>query len=551
MDLAPKILEAITSYRNREYTSIRATARAFSLPRSTLSRYLNGGITRATSHVSEQYLSLAEEKILVKYILRLDSLGNPISPVFTRKLAFEIRVSRLKLSTSTIPPPFPGVHFTDRLRRRYPTIKGAYTRQLEAGRVVGTSYTVIASYSNALSTLFLEAFYLPDDIYNFDESGFSLGTSISTRVLTNSKKRTPRKKVPGRQEWVTAIEGISATGRALPPLLIYTGEYTNTGWIPAFIPQDWRFSSTTKGWTSDSIGYEWLTTIFEPETKPSTSRRRLLLTDGHSSHLTARFIAFCLDNAIDLVVLPPHSSHILQLLDVAIFGPLKTYLSRETDRLSRFDPGRISKVDWTTAYSIAREEAFRSSSILSGIRKTGIFPFSPITILSTLEMPPSSSTELRSPTTPKALETTLLTSSPPLDTDIRQANEELLEIVRKESNLPSPTKRYIARLTTTLEKSNTEVTLLRKENEEQREILRYRKERTKGKRVAIKGRFVFNTREILEVVEKAEAETLAKRPKKRQRRKSITPEIEEEIEEVLEILSEESEGECIVVASRK
>jgi len=387
MDLAPKVLEAITAYRDREYPSIRAAARAFSISERTLRRYLNGGVTRATSHIAEQYLSPAEEDVLIKYILRLDSLGNPISPAFTRKLAYEIRVNRLKLSTSTSPPPFPGIHFVDRLRRRYPTIRSAYTRTIETGRVVGTDYRVIASYFDALSNLYLENSYLPDNIYNFDESGFSLGTSISTKVLTSAKKRTSRKKIPGRQEWVTTIEAISATGRALPPLLVYTGEYTNTGWIPTSTPLDWRFSASTKGWTSHSLGYEWLTTVFEPETKPSTPRRRLLVTDGHSSHLTAKFIAFCLDNAIDLVVLPPHSSHITQPLDVAIFSPLKTYLTSETDRLSRYDPGRISKVEWTRAFILARKKAFQTSSILSGFRKTGIYPLSPITVLETLEMP--------------------------------------------------------------------------------------------------------------------------------------------------------------------
>jgi len=243
-----------------------------------------------------------------------------------------------------------------------------------------------------------------------------------------------------------------------------TGEYTNTGWIPASTPPNWRFSSSRKGWTSDSIGYEWLTTVFEPETKPSTPRRRLLLTDGHSSHLTAKFVAFCLKKAIDLVVLPPHSSHLLQPLDVAIFSLLKTYLSRETDRLSRFDPGRISKVDWTTAYITARQEAFRLNSILSGFRKAGIFPFSPITVLSSLEMPNPTSNPSRNPTTPErnlsALETTLLASSPPAGTDVRNANEELLKTVQKATNLPSPTKRYIARLTKFFEKSNTERVLL-------------------------------------------------------------------------------------------
>ena len=65
MDPAPKILEAIATYRSHEYSSIRATARAFSLPITTLRRHLTGGVLRSTSHESEQYLSPAEEKILV------------------------------------------------------------------------------------------------------------------------------------------------------------------------------------------------------------------------------------------------------------------------------------------------------------------------------------------------------------------------------------------------------------------------------------------------------------------------------------------------------
>jgi len=348
MDLAQKVSDAIVAYRNGVYSSKRECARAFSLSERTLRRYLDGGVSRSTSHEYQQHLSLPEEKTLIKWITRLDKLGHAVSPAFARKLAFEIRSSRPKLSsypsTSSLPPPLPGKRWIDKLRSRYPELKGAYTRQLESARIVGSSYTIIAAYFDALSTLFLENSYLPDDIHNFDESGFAIGTSISTRVLTNTKQKRPRKVVPGRQEWITAIECISATGKALPPLVIYKGGYNNTGWIPASTPLNWRFSTSINGWTSDLHGYVWLTTIFNPETKPSTDRHRLLLTDGHSSHLTAKFIAYCLKNTIDLVVLPPHSTHILQPLDVTIFSPLKTYLTQETDRLSRLDRGRISKV---------------------------------------------------------------------------------------------------------------------------------------------------------------------------------------------------------------
>ncbi|KXL42650.1 MAG: hypothetical protein FE78DRAFT_82515 [Acidomyces sp. 'richmondensis'] len=65
MDLAPNIPKALTAYRNHEYLSVRATARAYSLLPTTLRRYLSGGVSHAISHISKQYLSPAEDKVLI------------------------------------------------------------------------------------------------------------------------------------------------------------------------------------------------------------------------------------------------------------------------------------------------------------------------------------------------------------------------------------------------------------------------------------------------------------------------------------------------------
>jgi hypothetical protein len=311
------------------------------------------------------------------------------------------------------------------------------------------------------------------------------------------------------------------------------------------------FSTSNSGWTSDNHAYEWLTTLFEPETRRNDDKRRLLLLDGHGSHLTARFIAFCLDKNIDLVCLPPHTSHILQPLDVGLFSPLKRALSTEIEKLFRLDTRRVPRIEWTEAYITARAKAFTSRNIESSFRASGIYPLSPITILSTLRMPSSTPPTTPPPiTTLNDLDRSLLDSSPPEGTELRQATSLVNRIVRS-STLETPVKRYIERSGSALERTTSENALLRKENAEYRELLRVRRERKNGKRVAIAGKFVFNKKEILELVEEAEVEASKRKTKKRRTTKAITPEIEEEEEEDIEEDTSESGSDCIIVASSR
>ena len=152
--------------------------------------------------------------------------------------------------------------------------------------------------------------------------------------------------------------------------------------------------------------------------------------------------------------------------------------------------------------------------------------------------------------TPEDLDRSLLDSSPPRGTELREATSLVNRIVRS-SNLETPVKRYIERSGSALERTTSENTLLRKELTEARELLRVRSERKKGKRVAIEGRFVFNTKEILEIVEKAEAETAKAKPKKRRTARVLTPEIEEVEEEDIEEDISESRSDYIIVASSR
>jgi hypothetical protein len=127
----------------------------------------------------------------------------------------------------------------------------------------------------------------------------------------------------------------------------------------------------------------------------------------------------------------------------------------------------------------------------------------------------------------------------------------LVNSIVRSSTLETPVKRYIERAGVAFERTTSEVALLRKELTEARELLWVRKERKKGKRVAVKGKFVFNTKKIFKLVKEAEAEASKGKSKKRQLARAITPEIEDEEEEGIENSIYESKSDCIIIASSR
>ena len=159
------------------------------------------------------------------------------------------------------------------------------------------------------------------------------------------------------------------------PLVIFKGENLLTSWIPRDMQNEWHFSCNSKGWTSNIHGEFWMEECFEPATRAKAKgRKRLLLCDGHDSHISAQFVRFCIDHDIVLFLLPPHSSHLLQPLDVGVFSPLKHAMSSQLSRLYATEISRLQKVEWLEHYIKARSIAITSSNIHGGWRGSGLIP---------------------------------------------------------------------------------------------------------------------------------------------------------------------------------
>jgi hypothetical protein len=61
-----------------------------------------------------------------------------------------------------------------------------------------------------------------EDIYNFDETGFTIGLVATAQVVTRADYYGKGSLIqPGNQEWVTSIKCINSTRWALPPCIIF------------------------------------------------------------------------------------------------------------------------------------------------------------------------------------------------------------------------------------------------------------------------------------------------------------------------------------------
>ena len=78
------------------------------------------------------------------------------------------------------------------------------------------------------------------------------------------------------------------------------------------------------------------------------------------------------------MILPPHSFHLTQPLDVGVFSP---FMVSKIEPIIRTEISRIQKVEWTSAFVDAHDDGFTKRNIRGGFRGTGIYPFNPSKVL--------------------------------------------------------------------------------------------------------------------------------------------------------------------------
>jgi hypothetical protein len=365
-----QLAKAILAVENG--TSIHQASREWGIPRATLRYRLSGSRPHQIAHESQQRLSIHQENELAHWILSQANLGLP--PTHSELKVFAQRVLNTKGDSTPL-----GKRWVASFLKRNPGIKVLRSRRMDAKRTNGATTEVIRQWFRLLAIPEIQAIQ-PANRWNMDEAGLIEGQGENGLVLGSTNNQSIQRKDSGSRLWTSIIECISANGDSIPPLIIFKGKSVQQQWFPTDITsfEGWQFTATKNAWTDNAVALEWLQKLFIPRTQPRDStQKRLLILDGHQSHATTEFMWECYQNNILLLYLPPHTSHVLQPLDLGVFSSLKrTYRIRIGQLHQWEDTTIVGKRQFLKTYQLSRVNGLSASNIKSGWKATGLWPVS-------------------------------------------------------------------------------------------------------------------------------------------------------------------------------
>ena len=165
----------------------------------------------------------------------------------------------------------------------------------------------------------------------------------------------------------------------MPPMVIHKAARVQDSW-KLKAPGNVTVSATSKGYITKSRFYEYgLRFIHYLKSRGMAYRPNLLIIDGHKSHVyNLPFYEAMHDNNVEILTIPPHTLHLLQALDSVPFVQFKKWWEYHLMWYDNAHSGRgLTKPEFWEVFSPAWNSAMVPKNIISGFRKTGIYPHNP------------------------------------------------------------------------------------------------------------------------------------------------------------------------------
>ena len=233
----------------------------------------------------------------------------------------------------------------------------------------------------------------PMNIWNCDESRVQDVPKEEHIIgVTREKAHTMSPKEQG--ETTTVLTFKNACGQVFPPLVIFKGAKVNDAWV-ANAPSNITVKASPKGWIKKDVflGYSirWVQWLKRCD---CLNKKHLLLLDVHKLDIyNLPFLNLMLANKIEVLVIPGHTSHVLQPLDSTQFtnSKMNWNINLKEYLFQNIGVG-MPKGDFWIPFLPAWRKCLTVAAVQSGFRKMDIFPV-PEKVIKDSDLGPSGATD--------------------------------------------------------------------------------------------------------------------------------------------------------------
>jgi hypothetical protein len=152
------------------------------VPRSTLHARAQGRRSIEEKAQIHQYLCRWEENALVKLLLQMSDLGQPVQIKFIPLLAFCVAGQQSKQAQ---PPKPPNKNWARTLEKRHPDTQAQRVTALDWNRHEKNTYWKISYWFEVIGRVLQDPAVLAENVYNMDETGVMLSMLSSVKVLVS------------------------------------------------------------------------------------------------------------------------------------------------------------------------------------------------------------------------------------------------------------------------------------------------------------------------------------------------------------------------------
>lgn len=363
---------------------LRQAARIHNVSKTTLARHIqlhresgNTHFKYSATNAVKQVFTSEEENDLEEYLSFSARLNYGLNKNEVRVLAYQYAVANdKKMPEQWKIAKKAGREWLRWFLKRHLTLSLRKPEATSLGRSTSFNKKNVAAFFSKLASCLDKHKFLPNNIYNVDETG-NTTVHVPPRIIAPKGVKQLGSMTSGERGInVTMIAAISAIGNHVPPMLIFPRvhfkEHMLNGAPPGTIG-----AANLSGWSNEEKFLEYMN-HFIKHVKPSKENPVLVVFDNHESHISIPVIELAKSHGIVLLTIPPHTSHKLQPLDCTVFGPYKTYYNQAANEWMLQNPSKpISLYQVSEIVGNAYPKAFTQQNITKGFSVTGIYPFNP------------------------------------------------------------------------------------------------------------------------------------------------------------------------------